>query len=344
MFDDLDLELDYVGEESSENKLAFKKSGDRYLLRNNSLADLVLEISFEEYCLLETETNSLEKYKKFLTKRGLTKYLDREVEIVAGTRLDRFIATIFVYENTLIELPFGVYDFCYASNVGTFLSKKEITKIDQKYFVPTHDLKSIVRDWISTEPEGRKNKRGLLLYGPPGNSKTISINALEDLVKTEEFYIIYNTLSVNELNSLRPYFKDKKVLLVQEELTESLNREGVGVFLRFLDGENSWDNIMVIATTNYPEDFPANLVDRPGRFDTFIEFTPPTNDQIKELGIKFGREDYADLFNKNLSFDYVSYMMSLSNKLKTSLLDTIKNEEEKRKKLSSTFKGKIGIR
>lgn len=96
---------------------------------------------------------------------------------------------------------------------------------------------------------------------------------------------------------------------------------------------------------NYPEDFPANLVDRPGRFETFIEYGNPDNEAIVKLGALFGytEDDVKCLFGNKLSYDYVSYILSLSKQQGLSIKETRDNEEDKRKRLSGTFKGKMGI-
>ena len=126
---------------------------------------------------------------------------------------------------------------------------------------------------------------------------------------------------------------------------ERVEGRGIENLLTFLDGESSWDNTVTIATTNYPEDLPANLVDRPGRFDTFIEYGNPAKDDIVKMGEKFGFSELeaSTISGRGYSFDYISFIMSLSKNNGKTLLQTITEETDKRKKISATFKGKIGI-
>ncbi len=48
--------------------------------------------------------------------------------------------------------------------------------------------------------------------------------------------------------------------------------------LAFLDGEISLDRCLILATTNYPERLPGNIVDRPSRFDMLYRIGDPNED------------------------------------------------------------------
>ena len=151
--------------------------------------------------------------------------------------------------------------------------------------------------------------------------------------------------NISYLEEFRKYLNSERTVIVFEEMTERLHSSSIEKILSFMDGEFSWDNTITIATTNYPELFPANLVDRPGRFEVFIEYGDPTKAQIIELGNKFGfsEKESAALAYKDLSFDYVSFIMSKAKETGLSPIEVKEQEENKRKRLSSTFKGTMGI-
>lgn len=61
-----------------------------------------------------------------------------------------------------------------------------------------------------------------------------------------------------------------------EDVDEIINRFGEHTLLALLDGENQVENIVHIATTNYPEILGARIVNRPSRFDERILVGMPT--------------------------------------------------------------------
>lgn len=242
------------------------------------------------------------------------------------------------------ELPYGVFEMKASMNLGTYLQEYK-SSMGKPILIPTHNLRSIVDEFYAEEGTGRKRKKGVLTYGPPGNGKTSDIITLfEKAVENKERIILVSSnVQLDDLNEYRGILEEDKTIFVIEEITERLGRRGVEDVLTFMDGENSWNNSMTFATTNHPEDMPSNLIDRPGRFELFLEYKNPTKEQILELAASFDIEGAETLVGQNLSFDYVSFILSLAKKSGISVKDARDKEEQKRKRLSSTFKGKIGI-
>lgn len=129
-------------------------------------------------------------------------------------------------------------------------------------------------------------RRGVLLYGPPGTGKTSAINMIVDSLKNKDIVLFYISDSIPSefIENLK---NDNRLkIFIFEELTQTI-RENIGFFLTFLDGENSLYNSYTIATTNYPEQLPGNIVNRPGRFDKLFRI-----DKIPEKDRKIYLEHF----------------------------------------------------
>lgn len=245
------------------------------------------------------------------------------------------------------ELGYGAYSISYDSRHGVIV--KPYVNINlEKNLIQNNKLKNGILEFFANAETGRKKKEGILLFGAPGNGKTTDIMSLFDIAVEQQLrvFIVDKEIDLcgSTLRLMKEILQNDKNIFILEEVTQR-TRQGTEDLLTFLDGEHSWANCVTIATTNYPEDLPANLVDRPGRFATFIEYKNPTVDEITQVAAMFGftAEDAECLMKKDLSFDYVSYILSESKKSGKPVAEVKKIQEDKRKKLSQTFKGKIGI-
>ncbi|MGO4886208.1 ATP-binding protein [Anaerobacillus sp. MEB173] len=122
-------------------------------------------------------------------------------------------------------------------------------------------------------------KRGILLYGKPGNGKTTLVksiaNSIMDPVAYWQITEFTSSYSIHEVFST--VAKMAPMVLVIEDI-DSMPEDVRSVFLNTLDGATSKEGIFLIGTTNYPEKIDPALINRAGRFDRAYEIKLPTED------------------------------------------------------------------
>src|ERR1700712_2080677 len=111
---------------------------------------------------------------------------------------------------------------------------------------------------------GSTAKKGILLYGPPGCSKTLSAQAMATEVGFNFF---------DEIESIGGKRENGGRNNGVNVLTTLLNE---------MDGIETLKGVMVLAATNQPQALDAALL-RPGRFDKLLYVAPPDLKGRKEI-------------------------------------------------------------
>lgn len=124
-------------------------------------------------------------------------------------------------------------------------------------------------------------KRGMLFMGPPGTGKTLSgrilknqANATFIWISARDFYYM------GAFGGLSYGFDMAKLLapsvLFIEDVDNWLGRHEVDFLKTEMDGIAKTKGVTTILTTNFPEQLPEALIDRPGRFHDVLKFDLPT--------------------------------------------------------------------
>lgn len=332
-------------EEETHNSIVYNSEKDVYkLIDSQEIVGIFIGNSKDYFNIMAGDTKDLiDRANKEFGMNEKTFHFNCTLKSSDITGIEELIISVSISKYTN-DLPYGVFQIK-QSGYGDLCFKR--MPIEEKKPILNNPLDlSIYLDELKAGSSGRKNKKGILLYGPPGLGKTTAVFDLRkhctDATKTRMFFVS-PSLMLGELNELRDIFTGDYVIFVFEEVTERITRYGAQDILTFLDGENSWNNSLSIATTNYPEDLESNIVDRPGRLDTFIEFKFPTNEDIDNLAKNFGFEDGKYLYGRDLSYDYLSFIFDQCNKKKEDIKTVYDREESIRKKISETFKSKRGM-
>ncbi len=148
-----------------------------------------------------------------------------------------------------------------------------------------HPLKVALRENVISFFESRELyerynvpwKRGILLYGPPGNGKTHAVKAL--VAEVGRPCIVVRSLrmrNVTEEKLIAHLFNRARELapaiLLFEDIDSLVSKTCLSALLNEMDGMASNAGLMCIATTNYLAKLDPALANRPSRFDCKFNF------------------------------------------------------------------------
>ena len=127
---------------------------------------------------------------------------------------------------------------------------------------------------------GFAHKRGFLLWGPPGSGKTSTISiTINDMVKAGGIVILGDhpgTLA-KALAEFRTIELQRPLTVILEDIDTIIQNYGESHVLSILDGEAQVENVVFIATTNYPEKLDGRVINRPSRFDKVVKINLPNS-------------------------------------------------------------------
>lgn len=134
---------------------------------------------------------------------------------------------------------------------------------------------------------GFYHKLGILFHGKQGTGKsTIIKKYCNDSIKNNKAIVMYINFAngtAQQWDFVRKVraIQDNPIIVVIEEIDEPLRSNGVeGCFKRYFDGNESIDDCIILASTNYINDIPKALKDRPSRFKYCLEVKGVSNEKI----------------------------------------------------------------
>ncbi|WP_298472704.1 ATP-binding protein [uncultured Psychrobacillus sp.] len=137
-------------------------------------------------------------------------------------------------------------------------------------------------DGLFFKEYGLPYKRGILLYGSPGNGKTTLVKSITGSTKAPVVY--WQITEFTGSHSIQEVFgivsRLAPAILVIEDI-DSMPEYTRSVFLNTLDGTQSREGLFIIGTTNYPQKIDPALINRAGRFDRAYEIPSPPQ-QVRE--------------------------------------------------------------
>jgi len=223
------------------------------------------------------------------------------------------------------KLPSGLFEFNPIPNIGVGVKKIPINT-DELIVPPEPTLNEVLEEfklfWSCKQKfidRGILYKRGFLLWGPPGGGKTSLIALLnQELMKNNDGVILnidHPATAIQGLQNVRKIEPERPLILIIEDIDALIERYGEPEFLSLLDGENHIENVVAIATTNYPERLDSRFVNRPSRFDKIIKLDMPNPDtrrmylQRKEKSLEGDELDQWVTASKDFSLAHLKEMI-----------------------------------
>lgn len=194
-------------------------------------------------------------------------------------------ATYFPVEETTDALLPGQYTVEYSHGRGLYFRRKPI-EIDSLLVLPDSTTEDIVNEielfWTKKEmfnSLGFLWKRGVLLYGPPGGGKTSTLQLISKRIVQKggiSVYVKDPKMTAEGLEVLRRIEPERPIVVLLEDIDTITEKHSEHDVLAMLDGELQINNVVFIATTNYPENLEDRIINRPSRFDIVRQIGMPS--------------------------------------------------------------------
>lgn len=175
---------------------------------------------------------------------------------------------------TVDVLPAGVYKTGVNMEGSPYLEVHE-AKTDEllRFDDPRQDevINEVQKFWskeASFKEMGFTHKRGMLLTGDPGTGKSCILKlVMEEVVKQGDLVLVTRSpyALCKVIEGIKEIEDGRRILAIMEDADE-LCQYSEHEMLQLFDGDNQFDNLLILGTTNYPERFNPRML-RPGRFD-----------------------------------------------------------------------------
>ena len=212
---------------------------------------------------------------------------------------------------TVDRLSPGLYELAWDNKYNTvsFIGQKMNT--DELYELPTAEIKEILSDiksfWSKSSDYQKyklMHKRGILLYGDPGCGKSGILQLCMKHIIQELSGVVINLKdedSVKHYVDAIPRFRqiepNRPLIVIIEDIDAIAGDSNYvnSILLNILDGVKQIENVVYIATTNYPERLAERITNRPSRFDRRYYIASPSKEVRRSYLLNKGADLKLDM-------------------------------------------------
>lgn len=244
--------------------------------------------------------------------------------------------------DTIKTLPSGCYDVC-TDNNGVFVVPALPPSgllLELPEMRSEHVISLVQRFWDSEKDYKEGNefviggaafKAGLMIYGPPGSGKSCTIKLVNKKLLEKGGTVFYGSCGPSSLMTFLEMFArvepNRKSIVILEDIDSLIQRHGESTYLEMLDSAKSIDNVLFIATTNYPHLLDPRIYNRPGRFSHVIKIGLPTP-AAREAYLKAILKNHRDVRTiventKDFTIDHLTALVNAVYREKKSLKEEI---------------------
>lgn len=230
---------------------------------------------------------------------------------------------------TIASLPAGCYDVA-VDNTGIYavpalpssgllfqlpeMRSDEVIKLVERFW----DSEKNYKEGNEFVVGGATYKAGVMIYGPAGSGKSSTIKIVSKQLVERGGIVFYSSLAPEVTLSFLTDFsrieKNRKCIVIFEDIDSLIDRFGESGFLEMLDSAKSIDNVLFIATTNYPEKLDPRIYNRPGRFSHVVKIGLPTAEARRaflKATLKNHRDvDYIVSNTEKFTIDHLSALIN----------------------------------
>lgn len=267
---------------------------------------------------------------------------------------------VFTYTgNTQPQLKSGAYTY-YKTQGRLFLTKIELQTdelLEFKDSITDNVIEEIEKFWDSKEIFKKYkflHRRGYIFYGGAGGGKTSTIQLIIKRIIARNGIVLLcsDPDYLSELTKIiRAIEPNRHIVCIFEDIDAIIRGYGDSGLLSFLDGEGQIDDILNIATTNYPERLDPRIISRPRRFDKRVKINPPSESVrreffTKKLNVSEEEVEQYVIASKDFTFAAMSDLVIQAKCLDITFENAIENIKKLttgKKPSSDEEKGSVGF-